>query len=232
MAEQEFFYLGTIVTNTIENSTHEFLVDVNPICENMSNAAFRKKVLKLRDDAVVIVEQRIRELTAWSQSAQARMKLWIGNTDDRTRAELIQRLRALLVVMKGLEPKNFIRPDPENERILGCVPNPDTRGEVAHVCGPDTATHTIAITRNFCVLPETTVGTLSSMQLTILHECTHFYDTFAALDYKNTYGPRLGLQLAQSEPDMAIKNADNIAFYVLASDSFSFDVRVQRSDSV
>lgn len=128
--------------------------------------------------------------------------------------------------MKGLEPKNFIRPDPEKERVLGCVPNSDTRGEVAHVCGPDTATHTIAITRNFCDLPETTAGTLSSMQLTIVHECTHFYDTFGALDYKNTYGPRLCLQLAQSEPDMAIKNADNIAFYVLASDSFSSGLRV------
>ncbi|SAK85559.1 peptidase M35 [Caballeronia catudaia] len=217
MAQQDFFYLGTIVTNTIEGSTHEFFVDVDPICENMSNAAFRKKVLRLRDDAAVIVDQRIRELAAWSQSAQARMKLWIGNTDDLTRADLIQKLRALLIVMEGLEPKNFIRPDPENERVLGCVPSSDTRGEVAHVCGPDTATHTIAITRNFCDLPETTAGTLSSMQLTIVHECTHFYDTFAALDYKNTYGPRLSLQLAEREPDMAIKNADNIAFYMAAS---------------
>lgn len=192
----------------------------------MSNALFRRKILQLRDEAVVIVEQRIQELTAWGQSAQARMKTWIGSTDDRTRADLIQKLAALALVMKGLEPKNFIRPDPENERVLGCVPNSDTRGEVAHVCGPDTATHTIAITRNFCDLPETTAGTLSSMQLTIVHECTHFHDTFAALDYKNTYGPRLSLQLARDEPDRAIKNADNIAFYVLASDTFSSGLRL------
>lgn len=226
MAEQEFFYLGTVVTNTIEDSTHEFFVDLDPICENMSNADFRKKILRLRDDAVVIVERRIKELTAWSQSAQARMKVWIGSTDADTRSNLIHKLDALASVMKGLEPKNFIRPDPEKERVLGCVPNANTRGEVAHVCGPDTATHTIAIARNFCDLPETTAGTLSSMQLTIVHECTHFHDTFAALDDKNTYGPRLSLQLAQSEPEMAIRNADNIAFYVLASESFSSGVRV------
>ncbi|WP_260463903.1 M35 family metallo-endopeptidase [Burkholderia sp. Bp8963] len=91
-------------------------------------------------------------------------------------------------------------------------------GEVAHVCGPDTATHTISINPKFCELPERSAGTLDSMQQTIVHECTHFTDTFGSLDYKNTYGQFLSRRLAKNEPEMAIRNADNIAWYILYVD--------------
>ncbi|WP_224009177.1 M35 family metallo-endopeptidase [Paraburkholderia tropica] len=105
------------------------------------------------------------------------------------------------------------------DRATGCVPNrKNITGEVAHVCRPDTATHTIAIQERFCTLDNKSAATMDSKQLTIVHECTHFIDTFGSVDYNNTYGQFLSKRLAQSEPKMAIQNADNISWYILCVD--------------
>ncbi|VWC52372.1 M35 family metallo-endopeptidase [Burkholderia lata] len=209
------------VTNTTHGSKVELLLTVDgpPICENMTDAEFRRKVLTLRDDAVKIITQRIYELDAWKESAQARVREWFGVADESTRSALTNGLADLITVMNGLEAKNFVRSDPKLDRALGCTPNTkNLAGEVAHVCGPDTATHTISITPKFCELPDTSAGTFSSMQLTIVHECVHFWDTFGALDYKNTYGQFLSRRLAKEDPALAFRNADNIAWYILCID--------------
>ncbi|QVN17746.1 hypothetical protein JYG32_15995 [Burkholderia pyrrocinia] len=211
----------TAVTNTKRDSRVDLFLTVDgpPICENMTDAEFRKKVLALRDDAVKIVAQRLHELSAWKAHARARVREWFGSDDESTRGVLSEGLAALVIVMQGLTARNFVRSDPELDRALGCTPNTkNLAGEVAHVCGPDTATHTISITPKFCELPDTSAGTFDSMQLTIVHECVHFMDTFGALDYKNTYGQFLSRRLAKEEPAMAIRNADNLAWYILCVD--------------
>lgn len=224
MSDNDYEYVvvhDSAVTNTTPGSKVEVFLTLDgpPICRNMTDAAFRKKVLTLRDEAVGAIAQRIHELTTWKAPAQARVKEWFGTTDETTRATLLTGLAALTKVMNALTASNFVRPDPDLDRALGCTPNTkNLTGEVAHVCGPDVATHTIAIDRGFCDLPERSAGTLASMQLTIVHECTHFVDTFGSLDYKNTYGQFLGKRLAKSEPTMAIRNADNIAWYILCVD--------------
>lgn len=185
----------------------------------MTDAEFRKKVLTLRDEAVTVIERRMHELYAWKEPAQASVAEWFGIADEVTRATLIAGLAALVTVMNKLTAKNFVRSDPELDRALGCTPNTkNLTGEVAHVCGPDTATHTVSIDPKFCELPDRGAGTLASMQLTTVHECTHFTDTFGSLDYKSTYGQLLGRRLAKEAPNMAIKNADNIAWYILCTD--------------
>ncbi|WP_353254675.1 M35 family metallo-endopeptidase [Burkholderia anthina] len=209
------------VANTVHGSKVELLlaVDEPPICENMTDAEFRTRVLTLRDDAVKIITQRIDELDAWKGPARARAREWFGIADEPIRSVLTNGLAALVTVMNGLAARNFVRSDPELDRVLGCTPNTkNLAGEVAHVCGPDTATHTISTTPKFCELPDTSAGTFSSMQLTIVHECAHFLDTFGALDYKNTYGQFLSKRLAKENPAMAIRNADNIAWYILCVD--------------
>jgi peptidyl-Lys metalloendopeptidase len=126
-------------------------------------------------------------------------------------------LKALVPVMNGLTARNFVRVGSEPDRATGCVPGmKNLDGEVAHVCAPDTATHTIAINGNFCYLPKRSASRLSSMQLTIVHECTHFADTFGSLDYPNGYGYSACAWLANDHPDRALTNADSIAWYVLA----------------
>ncbi|MFL9893801.1 M35 family metallo-endopeptidase [Paraburkholderia sp. RL17-381-BIF-C] len=222
MSDYEYVTLhDSAVTNTNPNSNVNVLVDMGgpPICENMTDAQFRVKVLTLRDEAVKVIAQRLQELSTWQPAARERVGTWFGTSDETTRTALMNGLVALVSVMKILSAKNFIRPSPERDRALGCKPNTkNLAGEVAHVCAPDTATHTIAIDPGFCVLPDRSAGTLASKQLTLVHECTHFIDTFGSLDYKNTYGQFLGRRLAKDEPGMALKNADNIAWYVLCTD--------------
>jgi peptidyl-Lys metalloendopeptidase len=217
--EEWFVVHSGAMTNTIPGSMVYVTLDMTPICSNMTDSAFRKTVLQLRDEAVGIIEQRIRELQAWHAPAQARVSKWFGTADEQTRQTLLAGLAAVARVMNGLTGSNFVRPDSDRDRATGCVPNrKNLKGEVAHVCGPDTATHTIAINPSFCEMPDRSAGALSSKQLTIVHECTHFADTFGAVDYNNTYGQFLGKRLAQTQPDMAIKNADNLAWYILCID--------------
>lgn len=220
MSDYEFVTVhDSAVTNTNPNSMVTVTVDTSgsPICDNMSDAEFRRTVLTLRDDAVRAIECRILELSDWGVTAQARVKQWLGKSDDGTRTTLVSGLTALVPIMNGLTARNFVRVDSEQDRATGCVPGmKNLDGEVAHVCAPDTATHTIAINRNFCYLPEKSASRLSSMQLTIVHECTHFIDTFGSLDYPNGYGYSACTRLANVHPDYAIKNADSIAWYVLA----------------
>ncbi|WP_423382617.1 M35 family metallo-endopeptidase [Burkholderia sp. LMG 32019] len=215
--EEWFLVHSGAVTNTNPGSMVEVKIDTTPICKNMKDSEFRKLVLSLRDDAVKVIHQRIGELNAWQPPAQERVKTWFGTADETTRQTLMAGLAALIKIMNDLTGVNFVRPNSYMDKATGCLPNrKNLDGEMAHVCGPDTATHTIAIDEGFCTLPDKSAATLSSKQLTIVHECTHFLDTFGSVDYNNNYGQFLGKLLAKNEPSMAIKNADNIAWHILS----------------
>ncbi|WP_322060545.1 M35 family metallo-endopeptidase [Paraburkholderia sp. J63] len=217
--EEWFEVHSSAVTNTNPGSMVYVTIDTTPTCSNMTDSEFRQTVMALRDDAVEIIGQRLRELKTWKLPAQERVEIWFGTSNEATRAKLIDGLTALVAVMNGLTGTNFVRPDSYMDVATGCVPNrKNLNGEAAHVCRPDTSTHTIAIRENFCALPNKSAATLDSKQLTIVHECTHFIDTFGSVDYKNTYGQFLGKRLAKEEPDMAVQNADNIAWYILCVD--------------
>jgi len=86
-------------------------------------------------------------------------------------------------------------------------------GAAAHVCGPDTATHTICIHELFCTMRDRSTGADSKLS-TIIHEATHFTDTFSSGDHKYTITPFLP-RWGQQNPDLAIDNADSIAGYVV-----------------
>ncbi|WP_322026628.1 M35 family metallo-endopeptidase [Burkholderia sp. BCC1977] len=193
------------------------LLDGSSMCPNMTDSAFRKRILELRDEAVAITQQRRRELMRWSPDAEARVIEWFGSANDDTRRRLAFGLDALADVMARLGPKNFVRTGSDADRATGCLPNMQhLDAEVAHVCRPDTATHTIAINLPFCALPERSAGNLSSQQLTIVHECAHFSDTFDAEDHPGAYGRSACTQFAKRYPCKAIGNADNIAWFILA----------------
>jgi peptidyl-Lys metalloendopeptidase len=216
--EEWFTVHSSAVTNTNPRSMVYVSIDATPICPNITDREFRQTVLSLRDDAVEIIHQRQNELAVWSTTSRDRVKIWFGSDDEAIRQKLINGLSALVKVMTALTATNFIRPDPERDRVLGCTPNMRNLGEVAHVCGPDTATHTIAIDLNFCSLPKKSAGKLSSMQLTLVHECTHFVDTFGSRDYPNAYGRTACTWFARDHSDLAINNADSIAWYILSRD--------------
>ncbi|HHL4082169.1 M35 family metallo-endopeptidase [Burkholderia sola] len=197
----------------------EFSVSLDgpPICPNMSDSTFKRRMLELRDEAVAITEQRRRDLMRWSPAIEARVIEWFGSARVDTTRTLIRGLGALASVMGALGPRNFVRIDSEADRATGCLPNMSHRdAEVAHVCRTDTSAHIIAINLPFCSLPERSAGNLSSQQLTIVHECAHFADTFNAHDHSGAYGRAACVQFARRHPDRAINNADNIAWFILA----------------
>lgn len=220
MDTAEWTKVGDVQLNATPDSVATLSLNTLPICPNMTNEEFRKRVMAARDGVLKLVEGRIALLhTAWSKE-KIRVQTYFGSTSDEVRAELLRGLNAVCGVLEKLQPSNFVRSDPEVDRAFGCVPNPNRQsGVLAHVCAPDTATHTISIDQAFCTLRDETTSSKESMQSTIIHECTHFLDTFASIDYQNIYyGKHQVQKLARIEPAMAIKNADNIAWYIVSTD--------------
>lgn len=193
------------------------------ICPNMTNKEFCALVLRLRDQAVALIsKKRLPELDRWDTDAKARVKEWFGVADPSTREHLRQGLTACERVLEGLGCKNFIRYSEASKKNLGCTFPSNAVGTIAAVCKPDVATHTIAIGLDFCGFPDNRLiyGTGKvrdgdSQLLTLIHEVTHFDDTFGSFDtwYGTTYAR------AYADNPGARVNADSIAAYIVGVDS-------------
>lgn len=188
------------------------------ICPNMTNKEFATLAMKLRDMALDhITKKRLPELDRWDKPAQARVKLWFGVADQGTRDHLQKGLTSCARVLQGLEPKNFVRYI-GGGKLATCVLEAD-RGTAAAACKPDTATHTIAIALEFCSFRydnrvnfdtgEALDG--DSRLLTLVHEVTHFDDTFGSFDH--WYGTRNSR--AHAKESKSQMNADSLASYIL-----------------
>ncbi|MGV2290818.1 M35 family metallo-endopeptidase [Trinickia sp. YCB016] len=218
MSGEDWVEVGSGVANTKPDSNVNIFLSLEgpPICPNMTDVEFRRKVMTLRDRAVQMIEVRLADLRGWGPAEQQRVVTWFGSGDETIRQRLIVGLSAVIRVMHELKPKNFVRQSAELDRYLGCTPNnknPD--GVVAHVCGPDTATHTICIHTNFCEMRAVS-SSKDSMLSTLIHECTHFSDTFGSHDHQ--YFMRECLTFAKTHPELAIDNADSIAGYIVYED--------------
>ena len=194
------------------------------ICPKMTNKAFATLMMKLRDMAVdYITKQRLPELERWDEEAQARVLTWFGIADQSTREHLRKGLTECVRVLQGLKAKNFVR-FTAGGKLATCVLN-DGVGTVAAVCKPDTATHTIAIALPFCefqydnrvIFGTNKVLDGDSRLLTLIHEVTHFDDTFSSND--TWYGTTNSRDHVSTENLAALRvNADSIAAYVLNVD--------------
>ncbi|MFS2164643.1 M35 family metallo-endopeptidase [Variovorax sp. Varisp62] len=188
------------------------------ICSNMTNKEFAVLVIKLRDMAIdYILKKRLPELQRWDKEAQARTVEWFGTADQSIREYLQEGLVACARVLRGLEPKNFIR-YAEGGKIATCV-LASANGAAAAACKPDTATRTIAIASVFCNFRfdnKTNFDTGAVMDgdsrlLTLVHEVTHFDDTFSSND--TWYGTTQSREHA--EHPRSRSNADSLASYIL-----------------
>jgi hypothetical protein len=194
------------------------------ICPNMTNKEFAILALELRDMAVdYITKKRLPELERWDEEAQARARTWFGIADQSMREHLRKGLAACVRVLQGLEAKNFVR-FTAGGKLVTCVLD-NGFGTVAAVCKPDTATHTIAIALPFCEFEsdnKTIFGTDKvrdgdSRLLTLIHEVTHFDDTFGSND--TWYGTVKSRRQVNSQNLEALRvNADSIAAYILGVD--------------
>ncbi|NTY41246.1 M35 family metallo-endopeptidase [Burkholderia diffusa] len=200
------------VTNTNPGSTVEVRINTERICQNMTNSEFRGMILRQRDRAVSLIEQRIAELQRWSNADKARVLQWFGKADEATCITLLAGLTAITRVLNELSAFNFTRWDSDRFRYIGCVPNPNKSGVAASVCAPDTATHTIAIHPDFCSMRHFSWDK-DSVVSTLIHEASHFDDTMATKDHR--YFIAECLTFGSESSDQAINNADSIAGYVI-----------------
>ncbi|AQG97450.1 hypothetical protein A9R05_00320 [Burkholderia sp. KK1] len=214
---RELFEVHSSMTNTIEGSSVVIDVNTERICPNMTNADFRKMFAAAQGEAIKKLEARITALTIWNAGEKDRVRRWFGRNDESTHQRLLDGLTRVLAVVRGFGPQNVVRSGSEADLATGCLPNPRTDGVAAHVCAPDTATHTIAIDLSFCTMRPWS-GTGDSQASTIIHEATHFFDTMATRDERYTITFLLK-DWGQAHPDLAIVNADSVAGYCVFSES-------------
>ncbi|WP_250472190.1 M35 family metallo-endopeptidase [Caballeronia sp. GAFFF1] len=199
-------------TNAVPGSQVHIDLDTTPICLNMSNKEFRESIIKSRAEALDLIQTRIAAVSKWDARDQARVKKWLGRSDDVSRAVLQAGLPKLLSAMDDLKPENIIRWDAQKQRNITCTIFPDNGSTDAAVCKPDTARRMIAIYPHFCNSPRSQLWH-GCQVLTLIHECTHFTDVFDSIDAM--YGVSVGLSFsAQENADKAIRNADSLASYV------------------
>ncbi|OXJ02161.1 MULTISPECIES: M35 family metallo-endopeptidase [Burkholderia] len=205
------------VTNTNPGSMVYVSINTTPICANMTNKAFRELVMKARDAAISLIQQRIAGVTTWNVAEQARARLYFGRADDDIRTTLAIGLPKLLNAMLELVPEKIVRWDDAMNKQLTCGVIPDSGSNAAGVCKPDSEKRIIAIYSKFCTISNGDLWTAAKVK-TLIHECTHYIDTFDSDDiaYSDTES---GLRIfAMSNPDSAIRNADSITGYIATFD--------------
>ena len=205
------------ITNTNPGSMVYVSINTTPICSNMSNREFRKLIMKARDAAISLILQRIEGVTAWDKAEQARARLYFGRSDNDVRSVLAAGLPRLLNAMRALVPEKIVRWDDSMNRRLTCSVVPDRGNNIAGVCKPDSEKRIIAIYSKFCTISNGDLWTASKVK-TLIHECTHYVDTFNSGDiiYSDTES---GLRaFAESNADVAIRNADSITGYIATFD--------------
>ncbi|KVO38977.1 hypothetical protein WJ75_11685 [Burkholderia ubonensis] len=191
--------------------------DMRPICEHMMNSEFRVMFAKAQAKAVSLLDARVAPLQRWTQYEQERVFKWFGRDDEQTRMRLLAGLMKVSDVVRSFNARNVVRTGSAADLATGCTPHPlGTEQEAAHVCAPDTATHTFSISAKFCTMRPWTAYADSQVSV-IIHEATHFLDTMASTDEKYFITPFLPIW-GQAHPDLAINNADSIAGYVVDGD--------------
>jgi hypothetical protein len=185
----------------------EQLTEVRAVGE--SDGEFCNSMLSLRNMAARIIEKRATELFRWDVSERNRVERWFGLADEEMRTHLRTGLTNCRFVLLELTCANFVRYVPGWGPNVGC--RPANGNAVAQVCPTDTGHHLIAITEAFFELLEMSPSKDSQVS-TLIHEVTHFRDTFSSEDL------RYGLNASRrynSVPQLARINADNIAGYVV-----------------
>ncbi|MCA8093193.1 hypothetical protein LGM65_20265 [Burkholderia anthina] len=148
---------------------------------------------------------------------RARAHLYFGRADNDIRATLAIGLPKLLNAMQELVPEKIVRWDDTMNKQLTCGVIPDSGSNTAGICKPDSEKRIIAIYSKFCTISNGDLWTAAKVK-TLIHECTHYIDTFDSDDiaYSDTES---GLRIfAMSNPDSAIRNADSITGYIATFD--------------
>ncbi|WP_084688603.1 M35 family metallo-endopeptidase [Paraburkholderia oxyphila] len=207
----------TAVTNTNQDSMVHVTINTTLICQNMTNQEFAKIIMKVRDAAVTLVIERIAAVSKWDAQERARATTYFGRADEEIRSVLVAGLPKLLFALRELVPEKIVRWDDALNKNLTCAIVADSGNNRAGVCKPDSRRRVIAIYSAFCTDSNGELWHGAKVK-TIIHECTHYTDTFNSEDiiYGNTEGGMRAFALGN--PDSAIRNADSITGYISTFD--------------
>ena len=150
----------------------------------------------------VMIAARLAELKRWNAADQARFKKWFGKADEKTRKEMIKRLKAMQKLLKTYDRNNFSGFKGENDFnwYAQVIPSKNKNIQLANLFansgknGPDSRASVVA------------------------HEMSHFKTVGDTDDIvvngSTVYGVEPSKALAKKDPDNAVKNADNFSYWV------------------
>lgn len=214
-SEEWFEVHSGAVTNTNPGSMVYVTIDTTPICENMTDVEFRMMIRRMLPWCVSHVDRRLNDLYKYDAISRKRMEFWFGRSDEGTRQYLLTGFQKVRNVINGLSAGNFIRSMSELDKSLGCLPNLKHLDlEAAHVCAPNITRRYISIGKMFCSGLQDQHRYADSRVSTIIHECTHFVDTFASGDSMYSISTPLAMW-GRNNSDLALKNADSLVGYVV-----------------
>ncbi|QIE22680.1 M35 family metallo-endopeptidase [Caballeronia sp. SBC2] len=219
MSEDNWVEVGTATTNRTPDSNVDIFLDLDkpPICHNMTNQEFRRVIMKVRDAAVTLVKDRIAAQSKWDVKERERATYYFGRADEEIRSTLARGLPKLLSALQELVPEKIVRWDDALNKSLSCSITPDSGQNRASVCKPDSEKRVIAIYSSFCTDSNGWLWRFSKVK-TLIHECTHYTDTFNSDDviYADS---AIGAHIfALNNADKAIRNADSITGYIATFD--------------
>lgn len=213
---EEWFEVHSVaVTNTNPSSMVYVSIDTTPICPNITDKEFREMARRLLKWSTTAVERRLVDLNRYDGATKERMQYWFNRSDETTRQYLMSGFTRHYAALQSLTPTSLVRSDPNLDRMLGCAPNlKNVDRESAHVCGPNRERRLISIGLKFCegLRDQNMYG--DSRLSTLIHEVTHFADTFGSNDARYGLDP-IAAQWGRSNPDQALRNADTLAGYVI-----------------
>lgn len=188
------------------------------ICPGMTNEAFVNEINSIKNRLInILLLETIPAVSKWDDKVKAKAIKWFGTDSKELRQILLDGYTNSVAVLRKIEGKNFIRADSikvdpiSGKDPYGCTPANISAGTVASVC-PIDESHHINIYPDYCELKE--VGYNSSHKLSvILHEVTHFKDTFSSLD--RAYTEVASLRLVKNNPAQAQQNADSFTLFAL-----------------
>ncbi|CAE6863915.1 hypothetical protein R69927_07756 [Paraburkholderia domus] len=213
--EEWFEVHSDAVTNTTPGSMVHVKIDTTPICPNMTDKEFREVARRLLKWAAAAVDRRLADLSRYDSATKERMQYWFNRSDETTRQYLISGFTRHAAALKSLTPTSLVRSDPKLDRMLGCVPNMNNvEREAAHVCGPNTKRRLVSIGMKFCdgLRDQNMFG--DSRLSTLIHEVTHFTDTFGSTDARYGLDP-VSAGWGRNNPDQALRNADTLTGYII-----------------
>lgn len=161
--------------------------------------AEKEEIKKALENQTIMLQEKKKELENWDKADEAtkeNFKKWFGNDDEESRKTIQERIDKMIELNKNTTIDNFKKADPDNEDCFAYV-------------YPNDKSHTIYIGKQFSGSPETGRDSTSG---TLCHEMSHFSDIGGTEDH--VYGTSKAANLAKTNPEDALTNADSFEYYM------------------